>query len=44
MKVSFKKVNKVLFVVQISALLIALFMIVKALKMLFEMLTGANVL
>jgi hypothetical protein len=41
MKISFKKVNKVLLIVQISALVITILMIVKAMKMLFPMLTGA---
>jgi hypothetical protein len=42
MKISFKKVNKGILMVQISVLAIALFMIVKALKMLFAVLPGAN--
>jgi hypothetical protein len=42
MKISFKKANRALLIVQISALLIALFMIVKAMKMLFAVLPGAN--
>jgi len=42
MKVSFKKVNKAFLVVQVSALIIALFMIIRALKLLFTILPGAN--
>jgi hypothetical protein len=44
MKISFKKINKVLLIVQISALVLLLLMVFKALKMLFSMLTGANAL
>jgi hypothetical protein len=44
MKISFKKINKALLVVQISALMVALFMIVRALRALFTILTGANAL
>jgi hypothetical protein len=42
MKISFRKVNKLLLAVQISALVIALFMTVKALKIIFTLLPGAN--
>jgi hypothetical protein len=44
MKISFKKVNKGLFIFQILALVIMLFMASKGMKMLFTLLTGANAL
>ena len=44
MKVSFKKINKGLLIVQVLALVVLLLMVFKAMKMLFEMLTGANAL
>jgi hypothetical protein len=44
MKISFKRFNKGLLIFQICALVIMLFMVFRAMKMLFTLLTGANAL